>query len=215
MDAKHLAPILAVAGLSSLATYFALRRRCAAPEEVPPSIDPETEAGWLGYLWKDPNFENADAQYREWSDDAWRRENGWKGNDFIHNKRSRGPRVIQYFYDRKQQRLEGPVVFGPDSESHAGLCHGGSMTAVLDDVLGHVAFVSGGTRWGGATVSVNCSLKKVVRVGAVLKVWGRVIERRGRKVLIEGGLEAEDGTVHALLEGVAVECSREQLLGGK
>mmetsp|Transcript_71462 Transcript_71462/g.140330 ORF Transcript_71462/g.140330 Transcript_71462/m.140330 type:complete len:113 (-) Transcript_71462:125-463(-) len=110
--------------------------------------------------------------------------------------------------------LIGAVVFGPDSESHAGLCHGGSMTAVLDDVLGHVSFMCGGKGpWSGATVSVNCTLKKPVAVNSVMKVWGRVVSRTGRKVVIEGGLESEDGTVHALLEGMAVQCTRAQLLG--
>jgi hypothetical protein len=44
-------------------------------------------------------------------------------------------------------------------------------------------------------------------------VWGRVKERKGRKVVVEGGLVAEDGTVHATLEGVALQCTREQLFG--
>jgi hypothetical protein len=48
--------------------------------------------------------------------------------------------------------------------------------------------------------------------GQVLKVWGKVVRREGRKVFIEGGLVAEDGTVHAILDGITVECTREQLL---
>lgn len=48
--------------------------------------------------------------------------------------------------------------------------------------------------------------------GQVLKVWGKVVKREGRKVFIEGGLVSEDGTVHAELEGITVECSREQLM---
>lgn len=49
-------------------------------------------------------------------------------------------------------------------------------------------------------------------IGQVLKVWGKVVKRENKKVFIEGGLVAEDGTVHAVLEGITVECTREQLL---
>ena len=47
----------------------------------------------------------------------------------------------------------------------------------------------------------------------VLKVVGRVKERKGRKSFIEGELVAEDGAVHATLDGITVEVSREKLLG--
>lgn len=62
-------------------------------------------------------------------------------------------------------------------------------------------------------MKVNCTLKKPVRIGQVMKVWGRVRERRGRKSFIDGGLVAEDGTTHAELDGLTIECTREQLLG--
>jgi len=175
--------------------------------------DERKEAGWLEDLWKDATLEDAEAAYREWHDPAWRQANGWLGSDFIHSRSSKGPRVLRYFWDKQNKMLVGAVIFGPNSESHAGLCHGGSMTAVLDDVLGHTAFIANGKGpWSGATVVCNCTLKKPVRIGQVLKVWGRVKERRGRKSLIEGGLVAEDGAVHALLDGVTVECTREKLL---
>ena len=151
--------------------------------------------------------------YPEWSDSLWRMKNGWQGSDFIHDRKSRGPRIIRYFFDKKSEILIGVVKFGVKSESHAGLCHGGSMTAVLDDVLGHTAFVVNRKPWSGATVAVNCVLKKPVLIGSVMKVWGKVRERKGRKLLIDGALEAEDGTIHATLDGVTIECSKEQLLG--
>ena len=115
-----------------------------------------------------------------------------------------------------KKMIVGAVVFGPGGESHAGYCHGGTMTAVLDDVLGHCAFICGGGNtgnWGGATVKVNCSLKRPIKVGSILKVWGRVREKQGRKIFIDGAIEAEDGSVHATLDGMAVECTRAQLFG--
>ena len=35
-------------------------------------------------------------------------------------------------------RCSGVVHFTPGAESHRGLCHGGAMTSVLDDVLGEI-----------------------------------------------------------------------------
>ena len=49
----------------------------------------------------------------------------------------------------------GQVYFGSDAESHRGLCHGGAMTSVLDDVCGHVCFVTGNGPWDGATVEAE------------------------------------------------------------
>eukprot|EP00613_Pedinella_sp_CCMP2098_P019149 CAMPEP_0171687618 /NCGR_PEP_ID=MMETSP0991-20121206/3452_1 /TAXON_ID=483369 /ORGANISM="non described non described, Strain CCMP2098" /LENGTH=226 /DNA_ID=CAMNT_0012275493 /DNA_START=138 /DNA_END=818 /DNA_ORIENTATION=- len=204
---------LAVGALASLATYYFLAFK--RQRKYRHGKDAEAQlAGWLGYLWGDTTLVDTDKDYPEWHSSEFRAANGWKGNDFIHSETSNGPRILRYFRDPKANMLIGAVVFGPDSESHAGLCHGGSMTAVLDDVLGHVSFMCGGKGpWSGATVSVNCTLKKPVAVNSVMKVWGRVVSRTGRKVVIEGGLESEDGTVHALLEGMAVQCTRAQLLG--
>ena len=45
---------------------------------------------------------------REWEDVAWRRENGWTGNDLCHNPQSRAVRVLGYFFD---DAGEPPAVF--------------------------------------------------------------------------------------------------------
>ena len=175
------------------------------------------ECGWLAPLLFEDRYarlESVDDSYREWTDESFRRASGFLGEDFIHSRKSQGPRVLRYFFDRSTQTLIGIVKFGPHSEFHAGLCHGGSMCAVMDDICGHVAFVSNGTgNWSGATIKVACFLKKPVRVGQVLKVVGRVKERKGRKSFIEGELVAEDGAVHATLDGITVEVSRGKLLG--
>ncbi len=203
---------LAVGIFASLATYMYIEKRrkrkylVGCPNE-------QTDLGWLSNLCDDPHLEDVDLLYREWNDEIFRKENGWSGQDFMHNKKSNGPRILRYFFDRSSGTLVGIVTFGPDSESHAGYCHGGSMTAVLDDVLGHTAFVAGKGPWSGATVVVNCTLKKPVKVGQVLKVWGRVKDRQGRKTFIEGGLIAENGDVHATSDGITMECTRQQLFG--
>jgi hypothetical protein len=165
LDFKLVASHLLIAGVTSLLTYCFTKRKYLREEACGCEGGPEVEAGWLAHLYQDKLLENVDAQYREWTDEKWRGESGWKGTDFIHARKSRGPRIIQYFFNRESQMLIGIVKFGPASESHQGLCHGGSMTAVLDDVLGHTAFVSGNGPWTGATIQVNCTLKKPVVIG--------------------------------------------------
>jgi acyl-CoA hydrolase len=82
-------------------------------------------------------------------------------------------RVLAYFWNPSEQTLSGVVRFNSGAESHRGICHGGSMTSVLDDVLGHTCFMGGGGPWVGATVKLDVTLKAPVNVGATLLVVGK------------------------------------------
>lgn len=134
-----------VAGLIGLGAGVLLCRnqhRSAKEDNDTAEETPESslrkECGWLAPLLYEKRYchlEEVDSTYREWEDMAWRKSRGWMGQDFVHSKTSPGPRVLRYFYDRRTSSLIGIVKFGPGSESHAGLCHGGSMCAVLDDVV--------------------------------------------------------------------------------
>lgn len=97
---------------------------------------------WLRSLFKDKKRR---VWLREWEDVLWRQEHGWKGNDLCHNMASKAVRILAYFYDNSTSSLIGVVHFGPDAESHRGLCHGGAMTSAMDDALGHIAFFAGGS----------------------------------------------------------------------
>mmetsp|Transcript_22117 Transcript_22117/g.48192 ORF Transcript_22117/g.48192 Transcript_22117/m.48192 type:complete len:268 (+) Transcript_22117:133-936(+) len=154
---------------------------------------------------------------REWEDMEWRQKSGWRGKDFCHNPEGRAVRVLSYYYaddncpDGKKD-MTGVVWFGPDAESHRGLCHGGAMSALMDDFCGHVAFVTSDSPWSGATVQVNVSLKKPVKVGSVLRIVGRVSKREGRKVHVEAVLDDGGGwegnaepVVYAVLEGLSID----------
>ena len=69
-----------------------------------------------------------EVRMREWDDTEWRRSSGWKGRDLIHNPEGGGVRVLSYHWRPATKELVGVVWFGPDAESHRGLCHGGAMT---------------------------------------------------------------------------------------
>ena len=164
---------------------------------------------WLRPLFSDPSLRRV--LCREWEDDAWRAAAGWRGRDLIHDPRGEGVVARAYFWDAAREALAGVVSFGPRAESHRGLCHGGAMTSLMDDVCGHACFLAGNAPWCGATVQVNCKLTKPVRVGDVLRVDGRVARREesksgsGRaKLFVSARLVGEDGSVYAELDGVSI-----------
>ncbi len=108
--------------------------------------------------------------------------------------------------------LTGLCHFTERAESHRGYCHGGSMTSVMDDVVGWTAFhVTGKCRpWSGYTAQVNVSLKRPVAVGSYMRVCGTIMKWEGRKVWIHSKLlswedenESEE-IVHCTAEGLVI-----------
>jgi hypothetical protein len=103
---------------------------------------------WFESLKKSPSYvSTVDDYVSEWKHEAGRQLDGFCGTDFCHS-RSRAPvRVLEYIIvnqDPSADAIEGasypklvaPVYFTPQAESHRGLCHGGSMCALMDDAIG-------------------------------------------------------------------------------
>ena len=168
--------------------------------------------------WEETNPENHE---------EYRRANGWFGNDFCHDKvtspvyvthyRAYFPHnhnTIQNKKDKKKNmsldgvgtRLRGVAHFTRRAESHKGHCHGGSMCALMDDVIGWCGFLTTGKciPWCGYTAQINTSLKKPIRVESFLQITATIVKRERRKVYIEAVLEdpGNDGCVHATGTGL-------------
>lgn len=81
----------------------------------------------------------------------------------------------------------------------------------MDDFCGHMAFLNSKSPWSGATVQVNCSLKKPIPIGSVLRIAGRVTKQSGRKVSVEAVLDngrlnaEEERLVYATFEGLSID----------
>jgi acyl-coenzyme A thioesterase PaaI-like protein len=157
---------------------------------------------WLHCLFEAPYIR---VLYQEWEEEGWRRDNGWKGNDLIHSGRSGAVFIPAYFWNKAAQELTGIVTFGPNCESHRGLCHGGAMTSVMDDLLGHIAFIGGSAPWLGATVQVNTKLSKPVHVGQTLSVVGKITALERKKVFVTAKLIDEKGAVYAEMDGISIK----------
>ena len=109
--------------------------------------------------------------------------------------------------------LTGICHFTSAAESHMGHCHGGSMTTVMDDVIGWTAFCSKKEPmpWSGFTAQVNVSLQRPIVVDSYLKIEGIVTLIEGRKVWIKATLSsAEEGehegddSVHCTADGLVI-----------
>ena len=104
-------------------------------------------------------------------------------------------------------KLVGAAHFGPGAESHRGLCHGGTMCSLMDDVIGWTGFCATGVckPWSGFTVQINTALKKPVNAGRVAAARGKVSEAiEGRKVSVRARLLDVDGAIHCEAEGLVV-----------
>jgi acyl-coenzyme A thioesterase PaaI-like protein len=141
----------------------------------------------------------------------YRIKHGWQGKDLIHDANAPvrilsyhvqyGPGIHNKINDDTlsvllQRRggvgttLRGLVHFTKRAESHQGYCHGGSMTSVLDDVIGWVAFLATGEcrPWTGFTVQVNCSLHRPIPVDSFLLVQAKIVDIERRKVSVEASI---------------------------
>lgn len=179
-----------------------VRRRAARPPP-PPS--------WYDNLFLEHSA--SPLKIDEWEHgSAWRLLHGWVGEDYVHGPRA-GVRIVGYALSGTGvgATLKGAAFFSPNAESHKGLCHGGTMCAVMDDVIGWTGFCVSGTcvPWCGFTVQVNTSLQAPVTVGSWLRVEGTITKVERRKVsvkasLVSPGAEGTPEVVHCTAEGLFV-----------
>ena len=144
----------------------------------------------------------------------YRQSSGWTGADLCHSTTS-PVRISHYAIQYKDSNnggvgttLTGIAHFTPNAESHSGYCHGGSMTSVMDDVIGWTAFHVSGVclPWSGYTAQVNVSLIRPIPVGSYLKIIGEISKTKGRKVWISSCLVCgnDDNEVYCTAEGLVV-----------
>ncbi|HLO26526.1 MAG TPA: PaaI family thioesterase [Geobacteraceae bacterium] len=89
---------------------------------------------------------------------------------------------VLYYRDVKQQ-LQARIWFGPETEGPPGHAHGGSMAAVLDEVLGLAAWAAG---YQIVVGNLNVSFRNLLPLQQVVTVESRVVSAEGRKVKVHG-----------------------------
>ena len=99
---------------------------------------------------------------------------------------------VRYYRDAGQQ-LQARIWFGPETEGPPGHAHGGSVAAVLDEVLGLAAWAAG---YPIVVGNLNVSFRNLLPLEQVVTVESWVVSAEGRKVLVHGRIFSGE-TVHA------------------
>lgn len=105
-----------------------------------------------------------------------------------------GGRFRVRYYRDSQGNLTARVWFGPETEGPPGHAHGGSMAAVLDEVLGLAAWAAGHAIVVGR---LNVHFQKLLPLRTVVQVDSAIVSAEGRKVLVRGRIHGPDGIVYA------------------
>ncbi len=100
---------------------------------------------------------------------------------------------VRYFRD-PELKLVARVWFGPETEGPPGHAHGGSMAAVLDEVLGLAAWAAGHPVVVG---KLNIHFSQLLPLKTVMQVESEVVSVEGRKVKVRGKIFSAGGTTYA------------------
>ena len=114
---------------------------------------------------------------------------------------------MQYFRDR-ESHLVARVWFGPVTEGPPDHAHGGSIAAVLDEVLGLAAWAAGHPVVVG---NLNVSFRNLLPIKTVVQVNTRVVSVEGRKVMVQGDVHSLDGTVYATGDCLCIKINAKSL----
>ncbi|PLX93740.1 MAG: PaaI family thioesterase [Desulfuromonas sp.] len=112
---------------------------------------------------------------------------------------------VRYFRDA-DQRLQARVWFGPETEGPPGHAHGGSMAAVLDEVLGLAAWAAG---YPVVVGNLNVSFRNLLPLEHVVTVESEIISAEGRKVMVHGRI-CSGKTVFAEAECLCITIPAQQ-----
>lgn len=100
---------------------------------------------------------------------------------------------VRYYRDLESQ-LVARIWFGPETEGPPGNAHGGSIAAVLDEVLGLAAWAAG---YAIVVGKLNIHFQKLLPLRTVVEVRSRVVSAEGRKIMVHGGIHGPGDVVYA------------------
>jgi len=116
-----------------------------------------------------------------------------------------GDRFRVCYYRRADRSLVARVWFGPETEGPPGHAHGGSLAAVLDEVLGLAAWAAGHAI---VVANLNINFRCLLPILQVVQVDTEIISTDGRKVLVQGKVWDGEEKIYAESDGVksTVDC---------
>ncbi len=118
---------------------------------------------------------------------------------FVSGDANDGRLRVRYFRPGSEAGLNAKVWFGPAAQGPPGHAHGGSMAAVLDEVMGGAAWAAG---HACVAAQLTTHFRAMLPLESRCVVEARVASVEGRKVRVEATLGDGDGLVYA--EGTAL-----------
>jgi acyl-coenzyme A thioesterase PaaI-like protein len=147
------------------------------------------------------------------SDGEWlqQAQPGWTAVEFPHeivqdnfvSGDTNGRRLtVRYFRSDAEACLVAKVLFGPEAQGPPGHAHGGSMAALLDELMGGAAWMS-----GHMVVSAELTIrfKTMLPLGTRCIMRAQVTAADGRKVRTNSTIYDEEGTVFSEGEALFIE----------
>jgi acyl-coenzyme A thioesterase PaaI-like protein len=120
-----------------------------------------------------------------------------------------GDRIrVRYYWSETDKVLKGRVWFGQGAEGPPGYAHGGSVAALLDEVMGISGWASG---WKVVAAEISVKFKLPTNLGSVHTFEGRVTEVDGRRIKCAATLCSPTGSVVAKSSGTFMEMRPEML----
>ncbi|NOQ51659.1 MAG: PaaI family thioesterase [Desulfuromonadaceae bacterium] len=113
-----------------------------------------------------------------------------------------GERFRTCYFRKADQALVARIWFGPETEGPPGHAHGGSMAAVLDEVLGLAAWAAGHAIVVG---NLNINFRSLLPLQQVVQVDSEIVSVVGRKVLVRGKIWDGKDKVYAKAECLCIE----------
>jgi len=111
-----------------------------------------------------------------------------------------GDRYRVRYYRNQQGMLRARIWFGPETEGPPGHAHGGSMAAVLDEVLGLAAWAAG---YPIVVGNLNVSFRNLLPLKQVVTVESEIVSAEGRKVMVHGRICSGE-TIYASAECLCI-----------
>ena len=129
---------------------------------------------------------------------------------FVSGDRTGNRFRLRYFQDR-EHNLVARVWFGPVTEGPPAHAHGGSIAAVLDEVLGLAAWAAGHPIVVG---NLNISFRQLLPIQTVVQVNTRLVSVKGRKITVCGEVCSLEGKVYATGEALCIEINADHVKSG-
>lgn len=128
------------------------------------------------------------------------------GRNFVAGDPDSNRLRVRYFRNGPDGPIVGKVWFGPGAEGPPGHAHGGSLSALLDEVMGTSCWIAGHSVM---TASMTIDYRNRVPLGVIATFEGWVDKVKGRKVFPRSKLVGTDGTLYAEGSGLFIA------IGGK